>query len=123
MKYKLDKSYGAAGTELRKRVIYHLAGKLGMLNCFRCKDEILDVADLSLDHKVPWRKAEDRVATFYDVENVAFSHLRCNSGSYLREKTHCDNGHPLTRSPSGERYCLICRRAKKKARRVHANEA
>lgn len=62
-------------------LLFSLAGRLGLLTCFRCGRPVEDVGDLSIDHKVSWQGNEDPSATFFDMENIAFSHSKCNSGA------------------------------------------
>lgn len=73
---QLGMSHGAAAGQLRKRVLFHLLTKLGENVCFKCSEVIDKVEDLSIEHKQPWegRSAE----LFWDIENIAFSHLHCN---------------------------------------------
>lgn len=77
----LGKSFGAACTELKKRMLFHFAKKLGMDTCYRCGKPILTVAEFSIEHKKGWRGAPDPKAAFYDLNNIAFSHLSCNSSA------------------------------------------
>ena len=81
---KLGKSFGAAGTELKKHLLFHFAKKLGMDVCYRCGEKIVDIAKFSVEHKKGWRFAENPKETFFDLDNIAFSHLSCNS----RAKKH-----------------------------------
>lgn len=45
--------------------------------CHRCGEE-LNRADFSIDHKVPWRNSDNPIGLFFDLDNIAFSHLSCN---------------------------------------------
>jgi len=78
---KLGKSFGAAGTELKKRLLFHFAKKLGMDVCYRCGKRIVNIAEFSVEHKKGWRFAKNPRETFFDLDNIAFSHLSCNSGA------------------------------------------
>jgi hypothetical protein len=44
--------------------------------CFKCGNRIEIVDDLSIEHKVPWEGTD--VKLFWDIDNIAFSHLACN---------------------------------------------
>ena len=46
--------------------------------CFRCKQEIETLKELSLDHIQPWRSQANPVESFFSVDNVAYSHVSCN---------------------------------------------
>lgn len=47
---------------------YHCGGKLGRDN-------------FSIEHKTPWLDSEDPLGLFFDLDNVTFSHLSCNSAA------------------------------------------
>jgi hypothetical protein len=47
---------------------YHCGGKLGRDN-------------FSIEHKTPWLDSEDPLGLFFDLDNITFSHLSCNSGA------------------------------------------
>ena len=36
------------------------------------------MSDLSIEHKVPWMSADNPIDAFFDLDNIAFSHLKCN---------------------------------------------
>jgi len=74
----LGEPHGTANAKLRKAIIYHLAGLCGMLSCHRCGATIENIGELSIEHKVPWQQSGDPRSSFFDMENIAFSHLRCN---------------------------------------------
>lgn len=80
-----DKQLGmlaaTASSRLRKEVMFSLVKELGKNHCYRCKEEICSAADFSLDHKVDWIGAEKPLELFFDLNNVAFSHLKCNTGT------------------------------------------
>ncbi len=76
----LGKSHGAACSELRKMLLFDFACKLGLGNCYRCRKPIETVAEFSVEHKKGWRYAKNPKASFYSLDNIAFSHLTCNSG-------------------------------------------
>lgn len=67
-----------ANYQLHRRLVFAMAQQLNLAVCFRCGHTIVDVSDLSIEHKKSWRSAANPRAAFFDLENVAFSHLRCN---------------------------------------------
>ncbi len=73
----LGMNHGTAGSRLRKLVLFGLCKELGKNVCFRCEKEIKSVEELSIDHKEPWLHVD--VDLFWDLDNVAFSHLGCNT--------------------------------------------
>lgn len=76
---QLGMPIGTASGRLRKELLFQLARKCGLTNCFRCGKEIAMAEDLSIDHKKPWLHSEDPKGLFFDLSNVAFSHKLCNS--------------------------------------------
>jgi hypothetical protein len=117
----LGLNYSSASSSLRKQIIFHLAGALGLLACHQCGEEI-ELERFSIEHKDPWMQADDPKASFFDMNNIAFSHLSCNSrASYYpnRDKTHCPQGHEYTgnnlyRTNQGWRQCKMCNLEKHK---------
>jgi hypothetical protein len=82
----LGESYGAASNRLRKNVMFLLITLLKMDTCFQCGEKIESVDQLSVEHKQPWLSAPDPKAAFFDLNNIAFSHLSCNAGAASHPK-------------------------------------
>lgn len=80
------KSRGAAANSLRKLILFDLAGRLDLLTCYQCGNPIETVREFSIEHKQPWEGAENEEAVFFDFDNIAFSHLGCNSGACRRQR-------------------------------------
>ena len=78
---QLGMPYGTASHKLRKIIIFSLVVKLGENFCFRCGKKIESEKDLSIEHKTPWLDSENPTELFFDLQNIAFSHLGRNSGS------------------------------------------
>lgn len=77
-----------ANYQLHRRLLFALGERLGMLQCFRCGESITSIEDLSIEHKEAWRSAPDPRAAFFDLSNVAFSHVRCNCGAGERHRKY-----------------------------------
>ena len=80
----LGMSFGAACNQLRKAILFKLANDADLTKCHRCGKQIETLAEFSIEHKDAWERAADPVATFFNLENVTFSHLVCNSGAALK---------------------------------------
>jgi hypothetical protein len=84
----LGMSHGAARNRLVKSIMFRQAQLLGQDICFKCKEVILSIDELSIEHIQPWEGVS--VELFFDLENIAFSHLRCNrpdrNVAHLRRK-------------------------------------
>lgn len=87
----LGESFGRACHKLRKQIMFAMARELGRDTCFRCSKKIEDIDEFSIEHKRPWRSSIRPVEEFYDLGNIAFSHLSCNSShAYKPNKKYKD---------------------------------
>jgi hypothetical protein len=93
----LGMPHGTASSRLRKNILFHLLKKHRENLCFKCGELIEDVEDLSIEHKKPWEGISAEL--FWDLENIAFSHIRCNRP----HKYH--GGIPKPR-PDGMSWCV-----------------
>jgi len=107
----LGESFSKAAHKLRKNLLFQLAKQLNLLTCHQCGQPIETVDEMSIEHIEAWMSAPNPRESFYDLNNVAFSHLRCNSGAANRNAQYCEKGHLLTqRAGTNRRICPICRR-------------
>jgi len=115
----LGEPHGTAAGRLRKLIIFDLAGRLGLLRCHRCASAIESPDSFSIEHVDSWQSAADPRASFFDMRNIAFSHLVCNvrassgRGEHNKRKTLCVNGHSLDAANTllrqdGHRDCRAC---------------
>lgn len=81
---QLGMPYGTACGRLRKQLMFALLQRLDAAKCFRCGEEIESAATLSVEHKTPWLDSDDPSGLFFDLDNIAFSHLVCNSRAARR---------------------------------------
>jgi hypothetical protein len=82
---QLGMSVGTASNRLRKMLLYMLAVKAGMATCIRCGKLIASVNDFTIDHVKPWLHEPNAIELFFDLNNVGFSHMRCN----LKSRRQC----------------------------------
>ena len=75
--------YGTAMGRLRKLVLFDVLKRTNLNVCFQCGNTIENAEELSLEHKEPW--LHDSPEKFWDLGNIAFSHLRCNCKASRRE--------------------------------------
>jgi len=73
---QLGMSVGTAHQRLRKMIMFSLVQKCGMDVCHRCGLKIKTLKELSIEHKQSWLDIDPQL--FWDIENIAFSHLYCN---------------------------------------------
>ncbi len=72
----LGMSHSKAAHKLRKLVLFQLVQQSKRDACFRCGQKICSVDELSIEHKEPWEGRS--VELFWDLANIAFSHMKCN---------------------------------------------
>ena len=76
---QLGMSFSKASGQLKKMVLLQLLQRLGEDDCYRCGEKIETIEDLSIEHKIAWLDKPNAVELFWDLENIAHSHLKCNS--------------------------------------------
>ena len=84
-------------------ILFNLLQRHGENVCFKCSQLIETAEELSIEHKQPWEGIN--VELFWDMENIAFSHLRCN-------KTHRRKGGRADMrkvGPEGTAWCRNCK--------------
>lgn len=119
---QLGMPYGTASNILKKKLLFDFVKKSGLNCCYRCGKEINNINDLSIEHKKPWLDAENPVELFFDLENIAYSHLSCNSGS-IRKEYLTERGKEISKynidnqikAPEGMSYCWNCKEFKNKS--------
>lgn len=97
--HQLGMPFGTAQGRLRKLILFQLVQETGKDICFRCNQKIESVNNLSIEHKIPWFNNSPKL--FWDLNNIAFSHLSCNAihGNILRRKS----------CPPGTNWCYKCK--------------
>ena len=120
----LGQNISTASSRLKKLLLYKLLVDYAINICYRCNELIEDEAELSIDHKIAWLNSATPVELFYDLDNIGFSHFRCNARASTGpqenlSKTECPSGHPYNEdntklSKSGGRSCRVCARQSNK---------
>ena len=97
---QLGMNFSKACHRLRKTLMLKLLQQLGKNICHRCGELIETPEELSVDHMVDWLDRDPKL--FWDTENVAYSHRRCNKAGRkprsIRDK-----------SPEGMSWCSKCK--------------
>jgi hypothetical protein len=99
----LGMPHGTACNRLRKMVLFGVLRRHGENVCFKCSEVIETAEELSIEHKQPWEGISKEL--FWSLENIAFSHLRCN-------KNHRHKGGGASRrkiGPEGTAWCRQCK--------------
>ncbi len=76
---QLGMNPSTAASALKKDIMFSLIKRLDEDICYQCGKRIETVKELSVEHKTPWLHTENPKETFFDLGNIAFSHLSCNS--------------------------------------------
>ncbi len=109
---QLGMPHGTAAGKLRKMILFSLVHRLELDTCYRCKEPIISIDDLSIEHIKPWLDSEDPIDLFFDLSNIAFSHIKCNIADARRP-----NRGPQTPHGTAVRYrnhgcrCKECTKA------------
>lgn len=109
----LGMSFITARYRLDRDLLFKFAVALGY-KCHRCGGDLCRDT-FSVDHKELWTKAEDPVQSFFDVDNIAFSHHGCNSKFTSRTKHHTEeakleNRRRINNKSNAKRYTPEARR-------------
>lgn len=106
---QLGMDFGTANSKLRKNLLFELSKQLQLDICFRCGKKIEKENEFSIDHKVPWLDSTRPLELFFDFNNIAFSHLHCNTshGRTLKQLVPC----PSLASYKRGCRCEGCRKA------------
>lgn len=123
---QLRMSNGRAQHILRKMIMFQMIQKLGKDICFQCGKKIENIDELSIEHKIPWLDSENPIELFFDLDNIAFSHLKCNVLAVRQEYNnlicnHIKREHGINGYKRGCR-CPICTETKKKEKRIYLNK-
>lgn len=97
----LGMPHGTAVARLRKNVLFHLLKKHNENICARCDEFIESVDDLSLEHLQPWEGISSDL--FWDLNNIAFSHMHCN-----RPHRNWGGARRKVLAPEGQSWCFSC---------------
>ena len=107
---QLNMNLSTASSRLKKLILFDLVQKTGQDKCFRCGELILSADELSIEHKNPWLHSDEPEELFFDLNNIAFSHLDCN----CRARRYFPKGESLI-----EIDCGYCGNKFKKKKRVY----
>ena len=75
---QIGMNVGTAQNRLVKDMLFKSLCALGQNSCHQCGEEMTRDT-FSIEHKVPWRNAEDAKELFFNTDNISYSHLSCNA--------------------------------------------
>mgnify|MGYP002346281941 CR=1 FL=1 len=76
-------SVSTARAKLVMDLLFHMVMTHTSGTCARC-GELLTRSSFTIDHMDPWLDSEDPFSKYFDVSNVRYSHLSCNSKASRR---------------------------------------
>ena len=112
-KNQLGMDAGTASSILKKNILFSLLKEVGKNICFQCKESIDNVSDLSIEHKIPWLDSITPKELFFNLENIAFSHFKCNIRAGRRIKHICPSYAQYIKGCRCEKCTLIYKERKK----------
>ncbi len=83
-------------------IMYNLAKECNKIKCYRC-GEIIELDEFSIDHKENWLHELDAKHLFFNYENIAFSHNKCNSAARRVRKSFKHGFRGVSLSNDGKR--------------------
>lgn len=95
---------GTASNRLRKMLLFRQLKKHNENVCVRCEKEIESVDDLSVEHIKPWEGISADL--FWDLDNVAFSHMKCN---VPHRRFTPDGAERRKIGQEGTSWCTVCK--------------
>lgn len=104
---QLGMPFGTANGRLRKMIMFKYVKLAGDDVCFKCGKQIDTIDELSIEHKLPWLSRDP--SRFWDLDNIAFSHLMCNVPHYEDNQR---KGVSRIEVPDGYARCVTCKQNK-----------
>lgn len=109
---KLGMNPGTASARLKKSIMFDLASQLDLTWCYRCGARIETPAEFSIEHKISWLDSDNPNKLFFDLDNIAFSHLSCNcadgrKNAYIKQQEQADERAKKILD-AGNMICVRC---------------
>lgn len=114
-KEQLNEAFSTARSKLVTNIIWMLIQEAGRTKCFVCNEEMTRET-FTIEHKVPWLDSDSPKELFHDLNNISFSHKKCNKPrpKYGPKGTI----RPITHGKYGFQHhkcrCTICVEAQRK---------
>ena len=122
---QLGMPHGTATGRLRKSILFVLLELSDLNYCYQCGKLITSEKELSIEHIVPWLHTENPIELFFDLDNIAFSHLSCNVAAGRKGKTppnkdkqYWEHGESTCGYKSHKCRCDLCKKAYSKIRKA-----
>lgn len=89
---QLGMSIGTAKARLSRIILFELLKESGKNICFRCKNTIETIEELTIEHITPWMHSENPIKLYFHLDNISFSHSKCNSSVSRRASLYNKKG-------------------------------
>lgn len=109
-----------ASHRLVKDILYSLIVKTEQNNCFLCGFP-MSRDTFSIEHKIPWMGSEDPSKLYFDLENISFSHIKCNIGAARKPHKVYDSKNEAN-AASGRRVYARLSKEERQDRRQKYNK-
>jgi len=73
-----------ASNRLVKDLLFYFICESGRNKCYRCGEE-MKRKDFSIEHKEAWLHSNNPKDLFFSLDNISFSHLKCNVSAARRK--------------------------------------
>lgn len=87
-KLQLGMNPGTASQRLVKDLLWNFIKTTGKENCCKC-GESMTRDTFSIEHVIPWLDSINPIELYFDIENIGYSHLKCNITDIRRRKAVC----------------------------------
>jgi hypothetical protein len=92
---QLGMNASTANHRLKVDILWNLVEKTEQDLCFHC-GLVMTRETFSIEHKVPWLHEPNAFELFFDLDNISFSHLKCNVGAARRYEDKYSSRQPMT---------------------------
>lgn len=121
---QLGMNPSTASHRLVKDILWSLIVKTDQDSCCKCETK-MERDNFSIEHLTPWLHSDNPAQLYFDLDNISFSHLRCNisdsrdgrklkpcgtEASYQRG-CRCDDCSNAKRAAKARRYTKESRHA------------
>jgi len=107
---QLGMNPSTASGRLVKDILFNFIEKSN-IKCFHC-NIIMNRENFSIEHKIPWLDSKNPKELYFDLNNISFSHLKCNVAA--SRPSPPKHKHPSSRSYQKGCRCDECKEIKKK---------
>lgn len=76
-KQQLGMNPSTASHRLVKDLLWNFIETTGQVACCKC-GEPMSRETFSIEHVTPWLDSEDPVGLYFSIDNIGYSHLKCN---------------------------------------------